>query len=128
MNQYTNSDKVDSVPFLLLTEQELLEMANVGEEHTGIPDVVIWLGPHPKKHYLRVKVSNIPNKACFDDCFTITIPGYRIIGKPAIWIKENILKDIIKWLQINIKPITRYSNNQILTADLLRGLKPLRLA
>jgi hypothetical protein len=45
-----------------LSEDELFEMANVTEETTGIKDVVIWIGPNPKSHGKRVKISNIPNK------------------------------------------------------------------
>lgn len=44
------------------SEEELFEIANVTEETTGIEGVVIWIGPNPKSHGKRVKVSNIPNK------------------------------------------------------------------
>jgi hypothetical protein len=33
-----------------LSEQELLEMANITGDESGIENVVLWIGPNPKSH------------------------------------------------------------------------------
>jgi hypothetical protein len=43
-----------------LSEQELLEMANITDDESGIENVVLWIGPNPKSHGMRIKVSNVP--------------------------------------------------------------------
>ena len=107
-----------------LSEDELLEMANVTEETTGIKDVVLWIGPNPKSRGKRIKVSNIPNKISSSDCFTITIPNFEIIGDVNNKLIDSIKMDKIKeFITINQKLIEDYSDYKISTKDLLDSLK-----
>jgi len=46
----------------IITDEELMEMANVSPKKTGIENVYIWFGPNPHSYGRRVKISNIPNK------------------------------------------------------------------
>ena len=107
-----------------LSEDELLEMANVTEETTGIKDVVLWIGPNPPQHGKRIKVSNIPNRISSSDCFTITIPKFEIVGDVNTKFIDSVKMDKIKeFITINQKLIEEYSDYKISTKDLLDGLK-----
>lgn len=98
-------------------EASLLEMANVGAKHTGIESVVIWVGMDPQQHYLRAKVSNVPDKWSTDN-FTITVPGFRTIGKVnKAHITEKILADIKKWIRLNMDTIVAYESGDIVYTD-----------
>jgi|688.fasta_scaffold83311_2 hypothetical protein len=109
-----------------LSEDELFEMANVTEETTGIKDVVIWIGPNPKSHGKRVKISNIPNKISSSDCFTITIPKFEIVGEMNTKFIDSIkLENIKKFISNNLSLIEDYSDYKISTKQLLDGLKPI---
>ena len=104
-----------------LSEDELFEMANVTEETTGIKDVVIWIGPNPKSHGKRVKVSNIPGKISSSDCFTITLPNFEIIGNINKKFIDSIkLKEVKEF--ISNKLIEDYSDYKISTKE----LKPIK--
>ena len=116
-DQYVNEFKNNSI------EQELLEMANASEKITGIESVVILMGPSPKSHSYRIKVSNIPNSFDIDDCFTITIPDFNIIGNINKFLIDNKkFKKIIKFIEINIENIILYSDRKIETFDFLNSL------
>jgi len=107
-----------------LSEDELLEMANVTEETTGIKDVVLWIGPNPPQHSKRIKVSNIPKSISSSDCFTITIPNFEIVGDVNTKLIDSVKMDKIKeFITINQKLIEEYSDYKISTKDLLDGLK-----
>jgi len=106
-----------------LSEDELFEMANVTEETTGIKDVVIWIGPNPKSHGKRVKVSNIPGKISSSDCFTITLPNFEIIGNINKKFIDSIkLKEVKEFISNNLKLIEDYSDYKISTKE----LKPIK--
>lgn len=110
---------------LPLIEQELLEMANVDYETTGIPKVVLWVGPHPGQHWMRIKVSNTPDKYSPSDNFVITIPEFRIIGNVnEKFITQDILDSIKYWIRLNFKAIKQYSNYKLSTKRFLDLLKP----
>ncbi len=110
-----------------LSEDELFEMANVTEETTGIKDVVIWIGPNPKSHGKRVKVSNIPGKISSSDCFTITLPNFEIIGNINKKFIDSIkLKEVKEFISNNLKLIEDYSDYKISTKEFLDGLKPIK--
>lgn len=108
-----------------LSEDELFEMANVTDETTGIEGIVLWIGPNPKSHGKRVKVSNIPNKISSSDCFTITLPKFEIIGDVNPNLIDSVKMSKIKEFLINnLELIEKYSDYQISTKQLLDGLKP----
>ena len=108
-----------------LSEEELFEMANVTEETSGIEDVVIWIGPNPKSHGRRIKVSNMPKKISSSDCFTITIPKFEIVGDVNTKFIDSVkLEKIKKFISNNLSLIEDYSDYKISTKQLLDGLKP----
>ena len=107
-----------------LTEDECYELTSFSSKTTGIKDVVIWIGPDSKNHIFRIKVSNIPNKISIDNCFTITIPDFKIYGDVNTeLITDDKFDDIINFINLNINIIKSYSNYEICTEDLLDGLK-----
>jgi hypothetical protein len=107
-----------------ITDDELMEMANVSPKKTGIRDVYIWFGPNPHFHGRRIKVSNIPNKFSKDNCFTLTIPKFEIIGEVNDkLITNSILRDIKKFVNLNIKLIEDFSDEKISTDDFIDNLK-----
>lgn len=113
--------------FNSLSEQELLEMANVTYKTTGIKNVVLWIGPNPEYHGKRIKISNIPNKFTTNDCFTLTIPDLKVIGKVNdVFITTKILDEIKKFVNINYQVISEYSDYLISTEDLIEKLKSVK--
>jgi hypothetical protein len=106
-----------------LSEQELLEMANATEKVTGISNVVLWMGPNPSGHWKRIKVSNVPNKFDGKNCFTITIPDFKIIGDVNKFITVEKLEEIQKFVTLNMQLIIDYSDYKIETLDFLLNLK-----
>lgn len=119
LNEFYNSSS--------LSEDEMMEMANVYSEDTGIKNVVIWVGPNPGQHWKRIKISNIPNKWGDSNCFTLTIPDFKIIGNVNTkLITKDVLEDIKNWININIEPINDYSNRTIFTSEFLKRLKSIK--
>ena len=106
-----------------ISDEELMEMANVSPKKTGISNVYIWFGPNPHYHGRRIKVSNISNKFSKNDCFTITIPKFEIIGKyNTNLITSSVLEDIIKFVNLNIKAIEDFSDELISTDEFIDRL------
>lgn len=108
--------------FYKITDEELLEMANISPKKTGLKDMFIWVGPNPHTHGRRIKVSNIPNKYSKDDCFTVTIPDFEIIGKPENWITNKHIEDIKKFITLNKDLIINYSDEKISTDEFIDGI------
>jgi len=109
-----------------MSDDELLEMANVTENETGIDNVVIWIGPSPENHGYRIKVSNIPKKIGKDSLFTITIPDLNIFGNiDTRFINSERLDKIFEFIKKNEQLIMDYSDYKISTKELLLGLKKL---
>lgn len=75
INEYRNYELYE------LNNDKLLEMSNISSEDTGIDNIIIWVEPNPAYHWKRIKVSNFPNSFRINDCFTLTIPDFKIIGK-----------------------------------------------
>ncbi len=103
-----------------LSNKELLEMSNITYKTTGIKNVVLWIGPNPEYHGKRIKVSNIPNKFDGKDCFTLTIPDFKIIGK--VDITQQKLKQIKEFVLLNLEVINDYSDYNMSTEDLIEQL------
>jgi hypothetical protein len=107
-----------------LTEDELLEMSNITQETSGIKDVIIWIGPNPPQHGRRIKVSNKPNSFDGNDCFTITIPKFEIIGDVnKKLIDKSVMSEIIEFVKLNMDTIIEYSDRKLSTLELLKTLK-----
>jgi hypothetical protein len=107
-----------------LTEQELLEMSNIGYKVTGIKDVIIWIGPNPDYHWKRIKISNIANKYSGEDCFTLTIPDFKVVGEVnKKLITTEVLEKIKEFVTINYQTISEYSDYKILTDEFIEKLK-----
>jgi len=106
-----------------VSDKELLEMANASEKVTGIKNVVLWLGPPPPSHGHRIKVNNTPDSFKLDNCFTITIPDFKIIGEVnKSLIDEKKLNQIIQFIKINMDNIIKYSEYKMNTLDFLNNL------
>ncbi len=109
--------------FTSITDDELMEMANVSSKTTGIDDVVIWIGQNLASYGKRIKVSNSPNKFRKDDCFTLTIPDFRIIGKvDDKFNTSKVLDKIILFVKLNMDVICDFSDEKILTDELIENL------
>lgn len=105
-----------------LSEQELLHMSNLTADETGIKDVVIWVGYDSQ----WIKVSNVPNSLDGKDCFTITIPDYKVIGTVNTqFITPDTIKDIISFAELNMKIISQYADYEISTAVLISHIRKL---
>ena len=113
LNEYNN--------YTSLSEDELLEMANITDTKTGIKNHVLWIGPN---HGYRIKVSNLPNSFKPNNCFTITIPDYNVIGDiNTKLITTEVFNDIIKFIELNIDLICKYSEYETSTEYLLDNIK-----
>ena len=99
----------------------LFEMSNYGDNITGLKNIVIWIGPRPKTHGHRIKVSNDYYKMNEFDNFTITIPKMKIIGKSKLSNKDiNLVKTFIK---LNEQLIKDYCELKISTIEFLKKIK-----
>lgn len=107
----------------IITDDELLEMCNISPKTTGIDNVFIWVGPNHHYHGRRIKVSNVPNKWSKSDCFTITIPDFKIIGEVNNkLITKDTFEKITKFILDNIIPITQYSDEKISTDEFFQKI------
>lgn|ERR1035437_7762732 len=114
VNQNDNQD---------LTNQELLEMANVDFESTGLENIVIWIGPNPGQHGHRIKIGNKVNSFDGGNNFTLTIPEFKVIGKVNTKLIDSRTMDrIIEFVNMNIDLIIQYSEYRISTKNLLDNL------
>ena len=106
-----------------ITDEELMEMANVSPKKTGVKDVYIWFGPNPHFHGRRVKISNVPNKYSKNDCFTLTIPKFKIIGQyNDKLITIEVLEKIKDFINLNLKLIEDFSDEKISTDEFIDNL------
>src|SRR5271157_3905919 len=65
-----------------ITDDESWVMGALDYEITGIPEIVIWIGPNTENESdYRVKIVNITNDLLGKDCFILSFPNIRIIGK-----------------------------------------------
>lgn len=97
----------------------LHEMANVGPKRHGIDRVYISVGSiEQAKHWLRIKVSNIPGKYDKKDNFVIQIPSLDYDPEAvAPWITPKIMKRIISWIKLNQKLLHDYETGEIFDTD-----------
>jgi len=106
-----------------ITDEELMEMANVSPKKTGVKDVYIWFGPNPHFHGRRVKISNVPNKYSKNDCFTLTIPKFKIIGQyNDKLITAEVLEKIKDFINLKLKLIEDFSDEKISTDEFIDNL------
>jgi len=109
-----------------LNDDELFEMANLHGKHTGLDDVVIWVGSSLKsKHGKRIKVSNTNSKIGSSlDCFTITIPELEIIGKVNTkHITQYKMGKIKEFIILNMNIICDICDEKIDTVDFINQMK-----
>ena len=120
--EYKEHDYLKYATFI--SDEELMEMASISPNKTGIKNVFIWVGPNPESHWKRIKVSNIQNKFDKYNCFTITIPDFRIIGETNNnLITKKVLEDIIDFVKLNMQIIIDYSDEKISTDELIDNIK-----
>ena len=106
-----------------ITDEELMEMANVSPKKTGVKDVYIWFGPNPHFHGRRVKISNVSNKYSKNYCFTLTIPKFKIIGQyNDKLITIEVLEKIKDFINLNLKLIEDFSDEKISTDEFIDNL------
>ena len=109
--------------YIEIDDNELMEMSNISSKTTGIEGVVIWLGPNPHYHGRRVKVSNDIGKFNRSNCFTITLPDMNIIGDVnSNLIDSKKMEKIKKFISINMDVIIKYSDEEILTDEMINSL------
>ncbi len=109
--------------YTTISGDELMEMANISPKITGLENVYLWIGPNPFSHGKRIKVSNLSKKFCEDNCFTLTIPDYDIIGKVnKKLITKNVIQNIILFVEKNKDLIDAYSEKKLTTDELIFGL------
>lgn len=120
--EFTEHDYIKYSSYI--TDDELMEMANISPNKTGIENVYIWIGPNPYSHWKRIKVSNVSWKFKKDDCFTLTIPDFKIIGEVNTkLINNDVLNQIKEFVNLNLKLINDYSDEIITTDELIDNLK-----
>ena len=117
---------LDKSEYQSLDDDELLEMANLWGKHTGLDDIVIWIGSSARsKHGKRIKVSNINSKIGSSlDCFTITIPELKIIGDVNIkHVTKQKLDKIFDFINLNIDAISDVCDEKIDTVEFILRMK-----
>ena len=101
-----------------ITDEELMTLTDISPRQTGIENIFIWVGFNPHIQDRRIKVSNVSNDFHGKDCFTMTIPDFKIIGEPnRKVVTTDIMNDIAKFVEINLQLIYDYSDEKIGTVD-----------
>lgn len=122
LNEFLNKISIDQS----LTEDELFEMSNLYGNNTGLDDIAIWVGSSLKsKHGKRIKVSNLKTKIGSSmDCFTITIPELKVIGRVN---KKHITKDkmnkIFEFINLNMQIILDICDEKIDVVEFIQNMK-----
>lgn len=98
----------------------LFEMSNYDDNITGLKNIIIWIGPRPKTHGHRIKVSNDYYKMNKYNCFTITIPSLDVIGNCKLSFKE--LDNIKTFIKLNEQLIKDFSDYKISLEYLLKNI------
>lgn len=98
----------------------LHEMANIGPHRHGIDRVYISVGSiEHAKHWLRIKVSNIPGKYDKYDNFVIQMPSLDYDPSAvAPWITPKIMKQIFEWIKLNQKLLYDYEFGIVYDTDI----------
>jgi len=101
-----------------ITAEEKMTLTDVSPRQTGIENVYVWVGFNPHYQVRRIKVSNVPNDFHGKDCFTMTIPDFKIIGEPNRKVVTTaIMKEIIKFVELNLQLIYDYSDEKMATDE-----------
>ena len=101
-----------------ITDEEKMTLTDISPRQTGIKDVYVWAGVNPHTYDRRIKVSNVPNDFHGKDCFTMTIPDFKIIGEPnKNVVTDGIMNDIVKFVELNLQLIYDYSDEKIDTVE-----------
>jgi hypothetical protein len=115
--------KFEDYRSMVLTESlndQINEMARIGPQHHGIPNVVIYAGETNKRHGLRVKISKFKNKWVKGDenNFIIQMPSldYDPQDVPR-WIDENTMAKILGWIKLNQQQLHDFEIGKIMYAD-----------
>jgi len=99
-----------------ISDEEKMTLTDVSPRQTGIKDVYIWVGSNPHTQDRRLKVSNVPNDFHGKDCFTVTLPDFKILGNPNTEIiTDDTMKDIRKFVELNMQLIFDYSDEKMAT-------------
>lgn len=98
----------------------LHEMANIGPHRHGIDKVYISVGSiEHAKHWLRIKVSNIPGKYDKYNNFVIQMPSLDYDqSQVASWITPKIMKKILEWIKLNQELLYNYENGIVYDTDI----------
>lgn len=107
-----------------LNEDELLWMSSITYKSTGIKNVVLWIG-HTATKEKAIKVSNVLCPS-FDgkDCFTLTIPDFKIIGKVnKELITDDVLQQIKEFVMKNLDNILEHSDFKTSSCEMIENLK-----
>ena len=106
-----------------ITDEEKMTLTDISPRQTGIKDAYIWAGFNPHTHDRRIKVSNVPNDFHGKDCFTMTIPDFEIIGEPnKKVVSDDIMNDIVKFVEVNLQLIYDYSDEKIDTVEYFENI------
>lgn len=90
--------------------QQIVEMANIRPERTGLIAVIHVMSRGGAKHGPRVKVSNIAGSYSHSDNFTVTAEVKpRIIGNCKL--KKQFLDDIVDWVLLNREHLEKVWNH-----------------
>lgn len=104
-------------------EDMLYEMANLGDDFHGIPNIVLWLGKTNKQHGLRIKVSNKKNAFDFNDNFVIRIPSLDYDPtRVANWINAKTMRMILDWIKLNQQVLYDVENSDTMHTNQLIAL------
>jgi hypothetical protein len=111
-----NKDNLNENYNQALTEDECFYLTCLSDKSTGIKGIVLWIGDIG--HGYGIKVSNIENSYKGRDCFTLTIPNFKIIGRVnKNLITKEVLHKIIKYVKLNMDLIVDYTNGIKSTED-----------
>ena len=102
-------------------EEDLFELANMGQQDTGLP-MIVWISEKRASHGPRVKVSRTYNhRAIAGDTFSIDVSDEpKIVAGDRGDITTEDLQKAFDWVVLNKNLLLQYWKGDILTGDFFR--------
>ena len=98
----------------ILSESEIMEMARVQEDDSGIPAMIYVSTKQAVKerHGPRIKISNLQNTFSDTDNFAVDIAKEPHVRAGKVRIKNSELEDIFDWVKLNYVPLMKYWHDE----------------
>ncbi len=93
----------------ILDEDEVFDMANLSEAHTGIPGVV-WISTRVGRHGPRVKYYQKPGREQPSFSLSIDEPPVVVAGDLPVRVINRMGPEVTEWVRLNREALLSFWN------------------